>query len=86
MKLNEINFDLLSDQELISLCLKYKIIEKEKLSQITRTNLLLIIKDFLKKKLEVYGQKNDVRSIPVKRRMSMTGNMQKNMINQTILA
>ena len=34
MKLNEINFDLLSDQELISLCLKYKIIEKEKLSQI----------------------------------------------------
>ena len=83
MKLNEINFDLLSNQELISLCLKYKIIEKEKIPETTRTNLLLIIKDFLKKKLEVYGQKNDVRSIPVKRRMSISGNMQKNMINQT---
>ena len=51
MKLNEINFDLLSDQELIVLCLKYKIIEKEDISKTTRKELLNIIKGFLQKKL-----------------------------------
>ncbi len=81
MKLNEINFDLLSDKELISLCLKYKIVEKEKLQHLTRGNLLEIIKIFLKKKLEVYGQKKETKSISINRRMSTSGNMQKNIIN-----
>ena len=44
MKLNEINFDLLSDKELIQLCLKYKIIEQENIPKTTRKELLLIIK------------------------------------------
>ena len=46
-KLNEINFDLLSDKELIMICLKYKIIQKEDISKTTRKELLNIIKSFL---------------------------------------
>ena len=84
MKLNEINFDLLSDQELISLCLKYKIVEKEKLSQTTRSDLLKIIKIFLKKKLEVYGKK-EIKSVSVNRRMSTSGNLQKNFIHTMLI-
>ena len=57
MKLNELNFDLLSDKELIMICLKYKIIKKEDIPKTTRKELLVIIKLFLKKKLDVYGQK-----------------------------
>ena len=82
MKLNEINFDLLSDKELISLCLKYKIVEKGKLQHLTRGNLLEIIKIFLKKKLEVYGQKKETKSISINRRMSTSGNMQKSIIKR----
>ena len=53
MKLNELNFDLLSDKELIMICLKYKIIEKENISRTTRKELLEIIKQYLTKKLKV---------------------------------
>ena len=84
MKLNEINFNLLSDQELISLCLKYKIMNREKLSNTTRSELLDVIKEFLKKKLQVYGKKKEeesIKSIPLQRRMSTSGNLQKNSLN-----
>ena len=89
MKLNEINFDLLSDQELIVLCLKYKIIEKEDISKTTRKELLNIIKGFLQKKLHVYGQrkeKNDtnIKSVQIQRRMSTSGRLQKDMNQRTI--
>ena len=44
MKLNEIDFNLLSDRELIGICLKYKLIEREKISGSNRNDLLLLIK------------------------------------------
>ena len=51
MKLNEIDFDKLSDNELVQLCLKYKIIDKENIQKTTRKELLIIIREFIKKKL-----------------------------------
>ena len=78
MKLNELNFDLLSDKELIMICLKYKIIKKEDIPKTTRKELLVIIKLFLKKKLDVYGQKKEenVKSVQIQRRMSTSGKLQ----------
>jgi len=89
MKLNEINFDLLSDQELIMICLKYKIIEKEDISKTTRKELLNIIKGFLQKKLNVYGQRKEqndtnIKSVQIQRRMSTSGRLQKDMNQRTI--
>ena len=81
MKLNEINFDLLSDKELIMICLKYKIIEKNNIPNTTRKELLSIIKEFLQKKLNVYGKKKeekDVKSVQIQRRMSTSGRLQTN--------
>ena len=40
MKLNEINFNLLSDKELITICIKYDLIKKENISQYTRDDIL----------------------------------------------
>ena len=79
MKLNEIDFNLLSDRELIGICLKYKLIEREKISGSNRNDLLLLIKNFLEIKLKNYGQKkdNNVKSVSVDRRMSISGNLQK---------
>ena len=78
MKLNELNFDLLSDKELIQLCLKYKIIEQENIPKTTRKELLLIIKSYLKKKLQVYGQKEEgnTKSVRIERRMSTSGKLE----------
>ena len=89
MKLNELNFDLLSDKELIQLCLKYKIIEQENIPKTTRKELLLIIKSYLKKKLQVYGQKEEgnTKSVRIERRMSTSGkleNTKKNIPRPTI--
>ena len=81
MKLNEINFNLLSDKELIMICLKYKIIEKDNIPNTTRKELLSIIKEFLQKKLNVYGKKKeekDVKSVQIQRRMSTSGRLQTN--------
>tara|TARA_B100000676_G_C18026289_1_gene815801 strand:- start:265 stop:1761 length:1497 start_codon:yes stop_codon:yes gene_type:complete len=80
MKLNELNFDLLSDKELIMICLKYKMIEKKDLPNRTRKEILELIKTFLQKKLSVYGQKKeekDIKSVQIQRRMSTTGRLQK---------
>mgnify|MGYP001269685199 CR=1 FL=1 len=83
MKLNEIDFDLMSNNELILICLKYKIIEKEQINSKTRKDILLLIKNFIKKKLQTYGKK-DTKSLQVNRnrRMSASGNIQS--FNKTI--
>ena len=62
MKLNELNFDLLSDKELIMICLKYKMIEKKNIPEKTREDILEIIKLFLQKKLSVYGHKKEEKA------------------------
>jgi hypothetical protein len=74
MKLNEIDFNKLTDKELVMLCLKYKLITNDQVSHVSRKMLLNLIGVFLKKKLQVYGQKNS-------RRLSISGNMQKHQIN-----
>ena len=40
MKLNDIDFDRLTDKELVALCLKYKMIEQSEIPQLTRKILL----------------------------------------------
>ena len=82
MKLNDIDFDRLTDKELVALCLKYKMIQQSEIPQLTRKILLSKIKEFLKRKLQVYGQKKDpnIKSISVDRRMSTSGNLQKHQV------
>ena len=70
MRLNDINFNLLSDQELVTLCLKYKLIQQDDVSNVNRKQLLNIIKQFLKQKLQTYGQR--------KRTLSTSANIQNN--------
>ena len=82
MKLNDIDFEKFSDKELITLCLKYKLIESHELSKSTRKDLLSLIRKYLEYKLKNYGQKNkDSKSVSVNRRMSVSGNIQKNTLN-----
>ena len=79
MKLNEIDFDILSDKELIAVCLKYKLIKYEDISSYKRGDILKIIKKWVHQKLKVYGnKKTSVKSVAVNRRMSISGNLQKN--------
>ena len=75
MKLNEINFDLMSDRELVMISLKYKMIEREQIPRTTRKDLLILIKAFIQRKLQTYGQRE--------RRHSISGNIQKQMIQNT---
>jgi hypothetical protein len=79
MKLNEIDFNLMSDDELKKLCFKYKILPIHELNTKSRKELLKLIKDYIEKKLKNYGQKN-VKTFQVNRsrRMSATGNLQQN--------
>ena len=77
MKLNELDFDKLSDNDLIQLCLKYKIIDKSQISKTTRKELLIIIKNYIQKKLQVYGQKkSQTKNVQIKRRMSTSGKIE----------
>ena len=64
MKLNEIDFDSMSNKELIQLSLKYKIIQKEDLYNISK-KLLRLIKQYIYKKLKVYGtrEKEGVKTL-----------------------
>jgi hypothetical protein len=82
MKLNEIDFNMLSDQELVGLCLKYKLIEPQSVNKYSRNSLLLLIKGFIKRKLETYGQRKNQTQTQSnnKRRLSISGNLQKNTI------
>ena len=67
MKLNNIDFDKLSDNELKQLCLKYKLIDPQKINLYQRNHLDKIIRSFVLTKLKNYG----------KRRNSVNGNLQK---------
>ena len=69
------NFDVLSDKELVLISLKYKLIEKKDIPLTTRNKLLRLIKDFLQRKLQTYGQRQ--------RRHSVSSNIQKQTINNT---
>ena len=71
MKLNDIDFNKLTDNELKGICLKYKIIDPQKINLCQRSKLLEIIKKWLEYKLKNYGQ----------RRNSINGNLQKNQLN-----
>ena len=71
MKINNIDLDKLSDNELKSLSIKYKLIDPKKIHQYSRDQILIIIKRWLKIKLNNYGQ----------RRNSINGNLQKNALN-----
>ena len=71
MKLNNIDFNKLSDNELKGLCLKYKLVDPNKINHYQRNQLLQIIKKWLESKLKNYGQ----------RRNSINGNIQKNQLN-----
>tara|TARA_Y100001935_G_scaffold212135_1_gene182604 strand:+ start:13917 stop:15416 length:1500 start_codon:yes stop_codon:yes gene_type:complete len=86
MKLNEIDFDKLSDQELIQLCLKYKILDKTEIPKTTRKEILSIIKTFLKKKLQVYGEKKsgNTKKVQLQRRMSTSGKLENNNLKSNI--
>ena len=82
MKLNDIDFNKLSDKEVISICLKYKLIDYDDIKKYSRKDLLKILHIWLHKKLKNYGQKKEnpsVKSVSV-RRMSVSGNMQKNIV------
>jgi hypothetical protein len=83
MKLNEIDFDKMSDKELVILSLKYKLIEQKEIPSMTRKKLLELIKQFIQKKLTVYGTKKqtDIKTCQIQRRMSTSGKPQKNMIH-----
>lgn len=81
MKLNDIDFNKMSDKELVLLSLKYKLIQKTDIPSLTRDKLLIMIKQFIQAKLKVYGtKKKDVKSLQIQRRMSTSGNPQKHMI------
>ena len=77
MKLNEIDFDSMSNKILIQLSLKYKIIQKEDLYNISRKQLLRLIKQYIYKKLKVYGtrEKEGVKTLK-QRRNSISGSLQ----------
>ena len=82
MRLNDIDFNKFSDKELITICLKYKLIESHQISRTTRKDLLSLIRGYLERKLKTYGQKDkNIKSVSVNRRMSISGNLQKNSIN-----
>jgi hypothetical protein len=77
MKLNDMDFNKLSDKEIISICLKYKLIEFSDIKKYKRDDLLKILQVWLHNKLKNYGKKDKapVKSVAV-RRMSVSGNMQ----------
>ena len=65
MKLNEIDFDLLSDKELIQICIKYELIKIQDIKLLTRKDILHIIKKWVHKKLQTYGQNKSVKSVSI---------------------
>ena len=71
MKLNNIDFDKLTDNELRAISVKYKLVDPNKVHMYSRKQLLMIMKKWLEHKLKNYGQ----------RRNSVSGNLQKNQLN-----
>mgnify|MGYP001209684121 CR=1 FL=1 len=83
MKLNEIDFSKMSDKEIVLLSLKYKLIIKEDIPKLTRAKCLQLLREFLERKLKVYGIKNqEIKTCTIQRRMSMNGQPQKHSIQQ----
>jgi hypothetical protein len=85
MKLNDIDFNKLSDNELKALCIKYKMIDANNISQVNRQQSLNLIRQFLERKLKVYGQKKqdpNLKQVNV-RRMSTSGGLQTNVKNNS---
>ena len=81
MKFNGIDFDKMTNTELIELCLKYKLIDRSK--QYNRQDLLNLIKSFIIDRLNRKKQNsNNVKSFSIdsdkeyKRRNSVSGNLQ----------
>jgi len=81
MKLNGIDFDKFSNEELINLCLKYDLIDRSK--QYNRQDLLNLIKSFLIDRLNKKQQQStNIKSFSIdsdknyKRRNSTSGNIQ----------
>ena len=81
MKLNEIDFNLFNDKELIRICIKYKLIEYNDINKYKRSDLLNIIKEWVHNKLKIYGNQKSIKSVSVKRRNSISGNLQKNTLS-----
>ena len=82
MKLNGVDFDKFSNQELVQLCLKYNLVDKTK--KYTRPDLLNLIKDFLINRLNKKNEQNNdpnIKAVTVndrQRRNSTSGNIQTN--------
>ena len=82
MKLNGVDFDKFSNQELVQLCIKYKLVDKT--NKYTRQDLLNLIKTFLINKLNKKNEQNNdpnIKAITVndrQRRNSTSGNIQSN--------
>ena len=80
MKFNGIDFDKMTNTELIELCLKYKLIDRSK--QYNRQDLLNLIKEFIINRLNRKKQNSsNIKSFSVdsyreyKRRNSISGNL-----------
>jgi hypothetical protein len=83
MKFNGIDFDKLSNTELVNLCLKYNLVDKSK--QYNRQNLLDLLKSFIIDRLNKKKQQSsNIKSFSIdndkdyKRRNSFSGNLQSN--------
>ena len=72
MKINNIDFNLLSDSEIINICNKYKLLSENNTNQYNRYEYIKLMKEFTRKKLKNYGT----------RRKSVSGNLQSNQIIQ----
>jgi hypothetical protein len=71
MKLNDIDFNLLNDNEIKQLCIKYKLIKTQtELNNIKRAEMLKLLKFFMLIKMKNYGI----------RRKSISGSLEKNSI------
>ena len=85
MKLNGVDFDKFSNQELVQLCLKYNLVDKTK--KYTRQDLLNLIKTFLINRLNKKNEQNNdpnIKAVTVnkQRRNSTSGNIQTNNNNR----
>ena len=81
MKLNGVDFDEFSNQELVQLCLKYNLVDNTK--KYTRPDLLNLIKTFLINRLNKKNEQNNdpnIKAVTVnkQRRNSTSGNIQTN--------
>ena len=76
MKLNGIEFNNISDKELIELCLKYKLIDTSK--KYNRNDLLNLLKSFIIDRLNKKQQSSGIKSFSIDthdyKRNSFSGN------------